>query len=245
MTTPIDHPAEAVARLITQFKESANLIGYIESLLSESDEVEDVNQQLLEERWLDTAVGAQLDIIGEIVGQPRNFSIQPVASFFGFSGAVGSASFGTVGDSLIGDNFKSISDIEFGEGRFDDDTYRIMIRAKIGKNRTKCIINEIIDIVLTGITSASTVILTESNVGAYFGFDLSVGAGTFDSLSGASSAENFVSISDTDPSFIATFKLTFVGVLTEFDKSLLVNTDFTPKPAGVRVLYADDNGDFS
>jgi hypothetical protein len=40
-------------------------------IISPAQDIEDALQQLKTERWVDTAVGDQLDIIGRIVGQPR------------------------------------------------------------------------------------------------------------------------------------------------------------------------------
>lgn len=45
---------------------------FIATLATPFQSIELMLQQLLTERSIDTAVGAQLDIIGKIVGQPRN-----------------------------------------------------------------------------------------------------------------------------------------------------------------------------
>lgn len=246
MTIEIDHQGLAESRLVTQFKESVNLIAYIRELLSEANEVEDVNQQLLEERWVDTAIGAQLDVLGVIVGQPRGYTIAPTKDFFGFDTSIGSGTFGTDGNG-VGAEFLSLTDTEYGEGEFDDDTYRIMIRAKIRKNRTDCTIEDVIAIVLEGISSSSAVQITGPQISNHFGFLFSVGAGPFDSTPTAVPAA-FVLRSLSDPEILggsAAFKMTFIGFLNTFDKLLLTQTDFTPKPAGVSVTYADSAGDFA
>ncbi len=73
MTTQItDHVAEALTRLKEQFKGQANYIALLEALIAPCQDIEDAFWSLLTERFLDTAVGAQQDIIGKIVGQPRN-----------------------------------------------------------------------------------------------------------------------------------------------------------------------------
>ncbi len=69
----IDHKALAVSRVATQYRDSVNLIGYIKSLLYEADTLEQVFNELLEKRWIDTADGVNLDILGSIVGQSREF----------------------------------------------------------------------------------------------------------------------------------------------------------------------------
>lgn len=67
----IEHKKQAVGRLATQFRESPNLIKYIETLLIEADTLESVYNDLLTDRWVDTAEGVQLDVIGIIVGLAR------------------------------------------------------------------------------------------------------------------------------------------------------------------------------
>lgn len=71
----IDHITKGLSRIITQYKESENLINYIITLLTEANNIEDVIFQLYEERYLDTATGVQLDVLGQIVGQAR-FNIE-------------------------------------------------------------------------------------------------------------------------------------------------------------------------
>lgn len=73
MSTSIDHRALAISRLTTQFRESPNLISYIETLLVEAQRVEDLFHEVVTSRYLDTAIGAQLDILGLLVGQLRVF----------------------------------------------------------------------------------------------------------------------------------------------------------------------------
>ncbi len=166
MTTPtlINHRDLAESRLAVQFKESPNLINYIRLLLRENDDLETVFQELFSERTLDTAVGVNLDVIGEIVGQERGFSQSVSQTFFGFAGAIGADTFGSsgAGNSATGSVFKSVSDIEFVDVTFDDDTYRIFIRSKISKNITRVTIDEVIDVVLQGVTSSSAVTVSET-----------------------------------------------------------------------------------
>ena len=162
MVDIVNHRDLAESRLATQFKESTNLIDYIRAGLKEADDLETVFQDLLTKRYLDLAEGIQLDIIGDIVGQPRGFILTVVETFFGFLGAIGSDTFGTIGDAGQGSNFMSISDEEFPEIVTDDTTYKVLIRAKISKNISRSTINETIDIVLQGISSSTIVIVSES-----------------------------------------------------------------------------------
>jgi len=68
----IDQIALGIERLIHQWKDKPNVVGLLTSYLESVQEVEDIYNQLLTERGVDTAIGAQLDILGRIVGEPRN-----------------------------------------------------------------------------------------------------------------------------------------------------------------------------
>lgn len=73
----IDYLAEARTRYTEQFRydesgASAPIFDkYVQLLLGGKVELQEVFRQLMQERSLDTAVGVNLDNIGEIVGQPR------------------------------------------------------------------------------------------------------------------------------------------------------------------------------
>jgi hypothetical protein len=57
--------------ILSQFKNSDKLLGILYAYNQQLDEIEDVLQELLNERWLDLAIGAQLDIVGDIIGESR------------------------------------------------------------------------------------------------------------------------------------------------------------------------------
>lgn len=73
---------------------------------------------------LDTAVGDQLDILGKWIGLPRTLSV-PILVFF---------SFDVSGLGFDQGNWKGPDDPGTGLVMMDDDTYRIMLKAKIGAN---------------------------------------------------------------------------------------------------------------
>jgi hypothetical protein len=66
-----EHVADAMARLLEQFKNQPNLEDLFECLLTPNQTAEDLLYDLYTLRWLDTAEGVHLDNLGEIVGQPR------------------------------------------------------------------------------------------------------------------------------------------------------------------------------
>jgi hypothetical protein len=63
--------ARALSLLIEQFQPKERINGVVEAVVGRHQDVENVGNDLLLFRYIDTAVGAQLDILGEIVGQPR------------------------------------------------------------------------------------------------------------------------------------------------------------------------------
>lgn len=127
MVDSIDHEALAISRLITQYKESVNIINYIKTLLIEANNLEEVFQELLTERYLDTAIGVQLDILGEIVGQSRNIKDANILKYFGFRDG---------GQHIGGFGYKFFvsGDHLFSNLELEDDPYRLLIKARIKRN---------------------------------------------------------------------------------------------------------------
>lgn len=72
MLTPIpDYVASALARLMTQYKAAPNLQGVIEAVLKPLNAFEQNLGDMDSVRYLPAAIGAQLDLIGRIVGIER------------------------------------------------------------------------------------------------------------------------------------------------------------------------------
>lgn len=66
-----DHADLARDRLAEQFKNQPQLAALLDTLNLQVQDIENALWQLLTERGMTTAVGAQLDVLGRIVGQPR------------------------------------------------------------------------------------------------------------------------------------------------------------------------------
>lgn len=71
MSLITDHIERAKLRLLEQYKRKPNLAAFIESILGPIQDIENVLGDLETDRWLDTAVGAQLDQLGTIIGIAR------------------------------------------------------------------------------------------------------------------------------------------------------------------------------
>lgn len=67
----LDHGQDAVNRLVTQYKGKPKIEGFTRALANPAQDLEDTFLDLLTLRSLDTAVGKQLDGLGEIVGESR------------------------------------------------------------------------------------------------------------------------------------------------------------------------------
>lgn len=160
----IEHITKSRTRVIEQYKSSTNFLAYLDVFLAQADEIEDVLCQLLDERWIDTAVGAQLDNIGAIVGQSRVIPDFDALPFFGFEGAIGAETFGDDGTPATGGIWLSEGTAEFTTGTLNDATYRIYIQAKIIKNQVDAAsANEVIS-VLELIVPGVDIELTQGSV---------------------------------------------------------------------------------
>lgn len=63
---------EAEIMMLHQFKKSTKLIGLIRSLVAPLEEIDQLLQRMHHGRYIDEATDGRLDILGRIVGQPRN-----------------------------------------------------------------------------------------------------------------------------------------------------------------------------
>lgn len=68
----VDHVQEALDRLPTQYTTDTGVTTLLAKLAGPAQAIENTLQDMLVDRAVDTAEGAQLDIIGKLVGQPRN-----------------------------------------------------------------------------------------------------------------------------------------------------------------------------
>lgn len=140
----IDHEELATSRLATQFRESTNLINYIRALLLEANNLEQVFCDLLDKRWIDTAEGVNLDILGSIVGQSREFIDAGIFDYFGFYDDPQAQSFGTLEDVGVGGRFIFVDEPTTGIRQLTDEEYRKFIKVRISRNSTSSTPEDII-----------------------------------------------------------------------------------------------------
>lgn len=138
-------PSErGASRILYQYADSPKVKGLILALLDEFDTLDEVFRELETRLDIDESVGEQLDLIGEIVGQPRpNSRNSPFLQFpspeaFAFSGGSG-LGFSGVDRPDVGGRFVGTSGT--AQAMLDED-YRVLLKAKIVANTTRATIND-------------------------------------------------------------------------------------------------------
>lgn len=134
--TENDYLEEARDRITEQFKGKDIIDRYLQLLIDQQFGIQQVFKDLLQKRSIDEASGATLDIIGEIVGQPRELIAVDLFNWFSFQGVPIEGSFGDLDDPVVGNKFWDLNLAQSGNVLMDDETYRMFIKAKILKNTT-------------------------------------------------------------------------------------------------------------
>jgi hypothetical protein len=144
-----DYLEVARSRTTEQFRqESAPTFDkYLQLLLGGKIELQEVFRQLMQERSIDTAVGAQLDIVGDIVGQPRELIDTALLTYFAYLGYPDAQSFGDLDNSSVGGPYRGVDDPLAGNTLLTDEQYRLFIKAKIIKNNTNATPNQILEFI--------------------------------------------------------------------------------------------------
>lgn len=130
---------KGIGRLAYQFTNSPNLKAFLEAFLQQFQDLDVSRLQLLNERYLETAIGVQLDGIGEIVGIDRPRAPSDLEDAFGFLNDPTSLGFTDFYDLDLGGRWASFYEVR---GFVDDDIYRQLIRAKIIKNQTAMTVDD-------------------------------------------------------------------------------------------------------
>lgn len=126
----------ARSRITDQFKGQPIMDKYLRLLIDGKEELQATMLDVMQLRSIDTAVGVQLDVIGIIVGRPRGLVSAELFTYFGFDGASQAGSFGSVTDASVGAPWYSIGAPTGISREPSDEEYRIILKAKIIKNRT-------------------------------------------------------------------------------------------------------------
>lgn len=135
----------ARSRVTELFKEKPIFDKYLQLLINENIELQDVYKDLMQKRSIDTATGAQLDNIGNIVGQPRELIDTALLEYFAFDGYPNAMPYGDLNDGSLGGLYYSLDDPLAGNTLLNDEQYRLFIKAKIIKNSTNVTPNQFLD----------------------------------------------------------------------------------------------------
>lgn len=161
--TEVDYLTEARDRITQQWVDKDIIDRYLQLLIDQQDSIQQVFKDLIQKRSIDEATGATLDIIGEIVGQPRELISADLFNFFGFQGALKADTFGDFGVVNVGSKFYDFGQPLGGNVLLDDETYRLFIKAKILKNRTASTPEEFLAFVNFLFGTATTAIIAEGD----------------------------------------------------------------------------------
>lgn len=94
---------------------------------------------------LDSASGAQLDVVGQWVGQSRLIANVLLVQYLNFDGQPAALPFGDEGDPSIGGRFFDEGDSLAGSTILADPEYRTIIRARIVRNNAKGLTSDFIN----------------------------------------------------------------------------------------------------
>lgn len=148
---------KARSRYTGTFKEDPVFDLVVQSSINHLEQLQDSLYDIVDKLFnIDKSSGLLLDLIGKIVNQPRVLVSYDVQRYFGFFGHPLADSFGTVEDPTVGGYWKSASD---GSNKFrvmDDETYRIVLKARIKSNSSGGSTNDFLEVVniLTGSNTA-------------------------------------------------------------------------------------------
>lgn len=160
-----DYLSVARSRVTEQFKTEDHPIfdKYLQLLLGGKIELQEVFRQLMQERSIDTAVGAQLDIIGEIVGQPRELIDTALLTYFAYLGYPEAESYGDLNNPSVGGFYRGINDPIAGNTLLNDEQYRLFIKAKIIKNSTNVTPTQFIEFMQFVFGIEASIVVAEGN----------------------------------------------------------------------------------
>lgn len=123
------------SRVTEQFKISRNVDRLIQIWTQGNQEIQEVLIEMIHLLDVDVAIGAQLDMIGEIVGQPRELSDIDTTQYFGFEEDPSAKQFGSINNEKGGIWYK-LGDPLSGTVLLSDSLYRKFIKAKIIGNNS-------------------------------------------------------------------------------------------------------------
>lgn len=130
--------------IATEYRSAANLRGYILALLCDHNVLDSLFMLIADRLNIETQEGKNLDVIGEIVGQPRGVINASGVSFWGFAPHPQARSFGNKRNLAVGGRFRSPGEALTGNKTLTNVEYRRFINAKIFRNHARSTPDEVI-----------------------------------------------------------------------------------------------------
>lgn len=139
--------------ITSEHKDKPKFSAMVQAVTGAVDSVTDALLGMPQDFDIDTAVGAQLDIVGLWVGISRKIAT-PLLVFF---------SFDTDGLGFDEGNIKGPYDPDTGLVSLDDDTYRVILKARIGANNWDGTLPSLIDIYALVFAGTGSVVFVVDN----------------------------------------------------------------------------------
>lgn len=125
-----------LALITSEHNQQPKFMAMMELLCSAMGDITAAAQALTDHFDLDTAEGAQLDIIGLWVGQSRVIPKVLLTGFFGFADSIVALPFGEITDTSIGGEFYEFGAPYSGTTILMDQDYRTILKARIVRNQS-------------------------------------------------------------------------------------------------------------
>ena len=141
----INYEEQALSRVAQQFQNLERFEAVIKLYAEIAQDLEADIKNLFDLSDIDKMGGKNLDVIGEIVGQPRVLVNADFVEFFGYEGAPNAQSYGDLNNDATGGRYRSLQEAEAGNIKVSDPEYRILIKARILKNNSNCTPEEVLE----------------------------------------------------------------------------------------------------
>jgi len=142
--TPVNYSDFIQAHVATEYSETVRLLGLVRALTCDHQLLETTFAKLAQRLDIDAMAGVNLDVIGRIVGQPRTVIDASGVAFFGFADHPQAFGFGDPNNSAVGGRFKDPNESLTGNKRLIDSEYRTFLKARVIKNHSKSIGDDVI-----------------------------------------------------------------------------------------------------
>lgn len=127
--------ADYTSLITSEHSDKPKFVAMVAAVAGAFGDIADAIRSLPQAFDLDAAVGTQLDIVGQWIGQPRVVSGVLTLGYFGFSDNVAAANFGEEGDPSIGGRFYEEGEPFTATSVLADPEYRTVLKAKIVRNQ--------------------------------------------------------------------------------------------------------------